>query len=90
MASKQIEGKQCTVGYYVDDLIATHESRMVLKVLKAQLEEEYGEMSATFGDTQTYLGMEICFKREDKTATISMKGYLHEAIEKFEAFEELG
>ena len=90
VANKQIDGKQCTIGYYVDDLIATQKNQMVLKELKEQLEEEYGEMSATFGDTQTYLGMDISFNRKDKTATISMKGYLQDAVEKFEAYEELG
>lgn len=90
VANKQIEGTQCTVGYYVDDLIATHKNQKVLSELKEQLEEEYGEMSATFRDDQTYLRMDISFRRDSKTATLSMKGYLHKAIEKFEAIQGLG
>ena len=90
IANKQIKGTQCTVGYYVDDLIATHKNTRVLNELKEQLEEEYGEMTATFGDDQTYLGIDIQFKRDSKTVALSMRGYLHEAIEKFEEIERLG
>ena len=47
-------------------------------------------MTATIGDKQTYLGIDIKFEREDKTAHLSMKGYLHEAIQKFGEIESLG
>ena len=47
-------------------------------------------MTAKIGDEQTYLGIDIKFERSSKTARLSMKGYLHEAIEKFEEVERLG
>ena len=65
-------------GYYVGKLIATHKSQEVLNKLKEQLEKEYGEISATFGDKQTYLGIDIRFMRKDKKAALSMKSYLRE------------
>ena len=75
--------------YYVGDLIATHKKTKVLNELKDQLEEEYGEMTSTLGDNQTYLGIDISFRRNDKTAALS-KSYLHEAIEKFKEIKKLG
>lgn len=67
-----MEGSQCTVGYYVDDLIATHKKTKELNKLKDQLEEEYGEMTSTLGDDQTYLRINISFRRNNKTAALSM------------------
>ena len=66
VANKQIKGSQCTVGYYVDDLIATHKSSKVLNELKEQLEEEYGKMISTLGDNQTYLGIGISFRMREQ------------------------
>ena len=90
IANKLINQKQCTIGYYVDDLIAGHREKKVLKELQKQLEAECGEMTATIGDEQTYLGIDIKFKWKNKTALLSMKGYLQEAIQKFEEIENLG
>ena len=89
VANKTVKGKQCTIGYYVDDLIATHVDKVVLEDLKKELDKEYGEMSATYGDEQTYLGMDIKFDRTTKQAKISMKSYIQEGIEKFETIEKL-
>ena len=72
VANKQVEGTQCAIGYYMDDLIATHKNHKVLTELKEQLEEEYREMTATFGDNQTYLGMDINFRQDNKTGAISI------------------
>ena len=63
-----------SIGFYVDNLIITHVDQKGLIELKKQLEEEYGEMLSTLGDEQTYLGIDIKFNRENKTARLSMKG----------------
>jgi hypothetical protein len=49
---------------------------MVIK----KIEEKFGKMTVTRGDTHTFLGMNFVFNR-DGTATISMKDYLVESIE---------
>lgn len=45
VANKIVSRKQRTIGYYVDDLIATHVDGNVLKELQKELEAEYGEMT---------------------------------------------
>ena len=55
-------------------LLQPTRNQKVLNELKEQLKEEYGEMSATLRDDQTYLGMDISFRQDSKTAAINMKG----------------
>lgn len=81
VANKIIDKKQCTIAYYVDNLMATHKDSKVLMDLKEQLEKEYGEMTVTTGDNHVYLGMDIKFNRENKTAEILMSGHIDKAIE---------
>jgi hypothetical protein len=44
-----------------------------------KIEEKFGKMTVTRGDTHTFLGMNFVFN-SDGTATISMKNYLVESI----------
>jgi hypothetical protein len=80
VANCTIEGKQCTIGWYVDDTKNTHENPNVVTQVLNKLESEFGKMSITRGDEHTFLGMKITYNRKKRTATVDMKDYLVEAI----------
>ena len=44
VANKVINGKQCTVAWHVDDVIATHVEQKVLDELGEQMKTDYGDM----------------------------------------------
>ena len=52
-----------------------------------KLESRYGKLSVTKGRKLTYVGMDLLFC-PDYSVEVSMKTYLIEAIEEFEAFNE--
>ena len=83
VANKVINNRQCTIGFYVDDLFATHYKKKVLEQIRDKIEVNFGEMGVTFGDQQTYLGMDLFFDRKSKKVEITMKSHLQDAINTF-------
>ena len=81
VANKEIEGKQCSIGYYVDDNIASHDSDRVLKALTDVIEKEIGTITITTGNTHHFLGMNLTF-HNDGTVTI-MSEYVIETLQAF-------
>ena len=82
VANKIINGKVCTVLWYVDDVKISHvESRVVTEVIQ-MLEQRFGALTVNRGKSHVYLGMNIDFK-EDGTVHINMKDHLLEAIHDF-------
>ena len=43
VANKIINGKQCSIGYYVDDNISTHAEQRVLEDVVQMVEKEVGK-----------------------------------------------
>ena len=83
VANKVINGKQCTIVWYVDDLKVSHvEREVVLNVLQSIEERFSGELTINTGRKHVYLGMDITFTGE-RTVQIKMKDYLVEAIDAF-------
>jgi hypothetical protein len=82
VANKTIEGKQCTIIWYVDDTKISHVDNKHVSFVINKIEERFGEMTVTRGKEQLFLGMNIDF-HEDGTATIKMKDYIKEAIADF-------
>ena len=82
VANKIINGKQCTICWYVDDLKISHLSRYVVANIIRNIEAKYGTMTVTHGKAHTYVGMDITFIGNEKV-TILMKDYLLEGIEDF-------
>ena len=79
IANKMINGKQCTIAWYVDDTKISHvESAVVTSIIK-EIEKRFDKMTVTRGKEHTFLGMQIRYTDEG-TAQISMKEYLLEAI----------
>jgi len=72
MANCDINGKQCTIGWYVDDTKISHEDPAVVTNIIHRLEDKFGKMTVVRGNAHVFLGMNINYNRANRTATISM------------------
>jgi hypothetical protein len=82
VANKMVDGKQCTIVWYVDDNKISHmDDKVVTDVIK-KIEDKFGKMTVTRGKEHVFLGMNIDF-HENGTASIKMKEYIREAIQDF-------
>ncbi|KAG7337521.1 hypothetical protein IV203_018967 [Nitzschia inconspicua] len=75
-----VNGKQCTVAWYVDDNNISHMDPQVVTNVITALEEHIGEMTVTSGCCHKCLGMDITFN-SDGTVSILMEDYLKSVIE---------
>ena len=80
IANCAIDGKQCTIAWYVDDMKVSHVDPDVVTRIIQKLEERFDKMTVTRGREHVFLGMHIRYTSEN-TAVITMKDYLEEAIE---------
>jgi Reverse transcriptase (RNA-dependent DNA polymerase) len=80
VANCTIDGAQCTVAWYVDDMKISHVNPQVVTRIIDSLEEKFGKMTVTRGREHNFLGMNIKYT-DDQTAKITMKQYLHKALE---------
>jgi hypothetical protein len=76
-----IEGSQCTISWYVDDTKISHVNPNIVTMIIEKMEQQFGKMTVTRGDEHIFLGMHIKYDKRAKTATITMKEYLKEAID---------
>jgi len=74
-----INGKQCTIAWYVDDNKVSHVSDEVLTEVIDEVKKHFGELLVSRGKEHTFLGMNLKFK-DDGTVHLRMKGYIEEAI----------
>jgi Reverse transcriptase (RNA-dependent DNA polymerase) len=69
VANKDIDGSQCTIAWYVDDLKISHKKESVIENIFAALESEFGKqgsLTVTRGRVHNYLGMEINYSTPKK------------------------
>ena len=69
VANKIINGSQCTIAWYVDDLKISHKSQEVLEEVFNELQNEFGKeapLTVSRGKTHNYLGMQIDYTNEGK------------------------
>jgi hypothetical protein len=83
VANKMIDGKQCTIAWYVDDNKISHEDSEVVSHVIEKIEARFGKMTVTRGKDHVFLGMDISF-HDDGTVTIKMEDYIKEALADFE------
>jgi len=81
VANANINGKQCTVCWYVDDNKISHKDQEVVDSVIKKIETKFGSMSKTFGDKHEFLGMDIQFK--NKKVIVGMKKHTLKAINSF-------
>ena len=80
-----INGKQCTVGWHVDDLKISHVDLEVVDDILNKLDDRYGKeapMVTTRGKIHDYLGMTLDYNIDGKVQ-ITMFGYIAKIIEEF-------
>ena len=82
VANKHINGKQCTIVWYVDDLKISHKDSTVIDGIISSLKSEYGkvgEMTVRRGKKHDYLRMTLDFSK-DGAFIVDMEEYLKEII----------
>jgi hypothetical protein len=77
-----IDGKQCTIAWYVDDNKISHVDDKVVTRTIEMIEGRFGKMTVTRGKEHVFLGMNITF-HDDGTVSVKMKEYIKEAIDDF-------
>ena len=78
VANKVINGKQCTICWYVVDTKTFHMVSSVIHVI----EERFVKMLVTRGKEHNFIGINVAYKDND-TIDISMKDYNTECFEAF-------
>lgn len=81
-ANKDINGKQCTIVWHVDDLKISHVDTSVVDEVIQNLRSEFGkvgELSVNRGKVHDYLGMELDFS-ENGNVMVNMEKYLEEVL----------
>jgi hypothetical protein len=69
VVNKMVNGKQCTVCWYVDDVKASHVEESVVEDLISKMQEEYGKeapLTVSRGKVLEYLGMKIDYSNTGK------------------------
>ena len=82
VANKNVNGKQCTVAWYVDDDKASRVESRVIDDLWDIIKTHFGEIKITRGKKHTFLGMNLRIT-EDKKIEIDMEDQLMDAIDVF-------
>ena len=82
VANKMINGKQCTIVWYVDDNKVSHEDPNVVTEVLEEIKKYFGEITISRGKKHDFLGMNITL-RDDGKFEIEMKNQIQEAIDKF-------
>ena len=83
VVNKIINGKQCTIGWYVDDLKISHVEQEVIDSIFDRLQERYGKeapLSVKRGSQHEYLGMNIDYREAGKVK-FSMTKYIERLID---------
>lgn len=83
VANKMINGKQCTICWYVDDNKLSHMEAKVLDELVDTMKGYFGELTVTKGKKHQFLGINITL-HDDGRVEYEMKDQLREAIEAFD------
>ena len=65
VANKFINGKQCTITWYVDDTKISHVDSKVVTSSIEKIEAKFGKMAVTRGDKHVLLGMTLNFRKKD-------------------------
>jgi hypothetical protein len=87
--NKEVNGKQCTIAWHVDDLKISHVNEAIVKDIVMQLQAKYGDitpLTVTRGKVHDYLGMTLDFSNPG-SVMLTMYEYIDGIIA--EAPEEL-
>ena len=79
--NKMVDGKQCTLCIFVDDILALSVDTKTLEWLLEELKKEFDDVKAEMGNELSYLGMYIQLTKGK--VTISMEQFLKELLEDY-------
>ena len=82
VANKDIDRKQCTIIWHVDDLKISDQDPAAVDKVTASLSAKYGqvdEMAVRRGKKHNYLGMTLDFS-EDNTFIVDIEAYLDKIL----------
>jgi Reverse transcriptase (RNA-dependent DNA polymerase) len=82
VVNKTIDGKQCTIVWYVDDLKISHVNSKIVDGIIDVIKDEFGNempVPVTRGKIHDYLGIKIDFSQEGKVI-MSMFDYIDELL----------
>ena len=80
-ANKMIDGKQCTICWYVDDNKISHVDPTVVADILEEVKKHVGDLVIYRGDKHFLLGICVVMNSENKTVEIEMTDQLQEAID---------
>ena len=66
VSNKMIDGKQCTIVWYVDDNKLLHVDPNVVTYILEEIKDNFGDMIIRRGDTHNFLGVPITIRNENK------------------------
>ena len=75
VANKVIEGKQCTIAWYVDDNKISHANPKVVNYVLRIFKKHFGDLTVTRGRKHKFLGINIHL-RKDKKIELDMVDHL--------------
>jgi len=81
VANKLIDGTQCTICWYVDDVKISHMKESVITEILNKMENTFGKMTISRGKKHVYLG--INYEIKNSRVHIVMKEYLQESIDAY-------
>jgi len=90
VANKNIEGKQCTMTWHVDDLKISHASKDVVEDIIKKLKNKFGQeipLTTCRGKLLEYLGMKIDYRQKGKLK-FSMYKYIEKMLKELPASME--
>ena len=80
VANKLINGRQCTLVWYVDDNKISHVDPEVVTEEMKMISEHFGKLTISRGNKHQFLGMDIELDRNNKEVIVSMIDQVEEAI----------
>ena len=80
VANIVIDGKQCTITWYVDDNKISHVSAKVVTMMLDKISVHFGDLVISRGNNHDLLGMHIVLSRKKKQVEIEMIDQCKEAI----------
>ena len=82
VANNNINGKQYTIAWYVDDNKVSHVDNYVIDDIIKKVEERFPVLTVTKGIVRTFLGMKIRYLNNTRIS-INIKKYITEAVQDF-------
>ena len=82
IANRMINGKQCTVAWYVDDNKISHVEQEVVDDIVAKIGKRFPGLTISTGTEHTFLGIRIKYL-DNGTVSLNMRDFIQEVVDDF-------